>query len=56
LKVIPYIDLDGCIGCEICVEICPKEVFMMSGIKAVVMSLKSVMAVICVLKTAQLML
>jgi electron transport complex protein RnfB len=38
LKVVPYIDLDGCIGCEICIEICPKEVFVMSGIKAIVMS------------------
>jgi electron transport complex protein RnfB len=37
LKVIPYIDQEGCIGCAICVEVCPTEVFEMSGNKAVVM-------------------
>jgi len=37
LKAIPYIDFEGCIGCGICVEVCPTEVFTMSGEKAVVM-------------------
>jgi len=37
LKVVPYIDQAGCIGCCICVEVCPNEVFVMSGDKAVVM-------------------
>ena len=37
MKVIPYIDVEGCIGCGICEEVCPKEVFVMSCEKAVVM-------------------
>ncbi|WP_041439506.1 ATP-binding protein [Thermovibrio ammonificans] len=37
MKVIPYIDQERCIGCEICVDVCPTGVFEMSGNKAVVM-------------------
>jgi electron transport complex protein RnfB len=37
LKVIPYIDQEKCMGCEICVDVCPQGVFIMSEEKAVVM-------------------
>jgi len=37
LKVIPYIDDEKCIGCGICVEVCPTRVFKLSSKKAVVM-------------------
>ena len=37
MKVIPYIDQEGCIGCGICLDVCPTGVFVMSGDKAVVM-------------------
>ncbi|WP_457677680.1 ATP-binding protein [Thermovibrio sp.] len=37
MKVIPYIDTPKCIGCAICVEVCPTSVFVMSCEKAVVM-------------------
>jgi len=37
LKVIPYIDDKKCIGCKICVEVCPNRVLKMSLKKAVVM-------------------
>jgi len=37
LKVIPYVEVEGCIGCGICIEVCPKGVFVMSENKAVVM-------------------
>ncbi len=37
MKVIPYIDQEGCIGCGICVEVCLTGVFVMGGEKAVVM-------------------
>ena len=37
MKVVPYIDQEECIGCAICVEVCPMGVFLMVGDKAVVM-------------------
>jgi len=37
LKVIPYVDQNLCIGCGICAEVCPTEVFVVCGEKAVVM-------------------
>ena len=37
MKVIPYIAQEGCLGCGICVEVCPTGVFVMSSDKAVVM-------------------
>jgi electron transport complex protein RnfB len=37
LKFVPYIKLQDCIGCGICVEVCPVSVFVMSTDKAVVM-------------------
>jgi len=38
LKAIPYITISDCVGCGICVEVCPTGVFVMSVEKAVVMN------------------
>ncbi|ADY73089.1 iron sulfur cluster binding protein (4Fe-4S ferredoxin family protein) [Desulfurobacterium thermolithotrophum DSM 11699] len=38
MKVVSYIDQGLCIGCKICIEVCPMGVFVMSGEKAVVMN------------------
>ena len=37
MKVIPNIDQETCMGCEICTEVCPSGVFIMGEGKAVVM-------------------
>jgi len=37
LKTIPFINQETCIGCGICVDVCPNGVFVMCCDKAVVM-------------------
>ncbi|SMP02407.1 electron transport complex protein RnfB [Desulfurobacterium pacificum] len=37
MKTVPYINQQICIGCGICADVCPKDVFVMCSEKAVVM-------------------